>query len=155
RSVRPAQGQDFQFWRKLLRFVDPIKDKARGADDQARAIALLTFVSSCLEQREGLESLTQPHFVRQNSAEAVSTQKMQPGDALFLVRPKNIFQSTQWRTFDVRFTTERSNTILPCRRRLHLPFGMLLERCIKKARLRIIDPISAALLFGRAIEQHL
>ena len=84
-SGRAMQRQQFQRRREFLRLQSPVRDQAGRADDQCRAVQP-AFRLFDRQMRQGLHRLAQAHIVGQHAAEAGDAEKLQPGDALGLVR---------------------------------------------------------------------
>src|SRR4051812_48218031 len=96
-SVGADKLQDFEVRCKLVCFEFPIEDKAGGADNQAWPSRSEPLLLRGRHERQCLQRFAETHFVGENSAKAVASQKMEPGDALFLIGAQNIVQGAKWR----------------------------------------------------------
>ena len=76
-------------------------------------MSLLTSAPTIFKERERLQRFSQAHFIGKNAAEAVRTQKMQPRDTLFLIRPQYRFQISERWTFQLCFAALPRRAVAP------------------------------------------
>ena len=79
---------------ETLKFALPVQHRARGNDDQMRAPDALV-CSQISQQRDGLQSLPETHFIRQNPAQPLLVERNQPLQPLLLIRTQLVTRVQQ------------------------------------------------------------
>src|SRR5439155_13662916 len=108
--------------------------KARWADHQARAWPIASLGARRSNKCQRLQRFAQTHLIGKDASEAVLSQEMQPSDAILLVWSKNVLKLAECRAFELGFAAQRGNTAFPCRGRIDVPFGILLQGRVEKRR---------------------
>jgi hypothetical protein len=108
-----------------------------------------------LQERQHLQRFAQSHFVRENAAESVAPEKVQPGHTRLLVGAQDAFEFTQRRTFEAGVSAFAPRAFQPRGRRGHGPARLRAQGRGEKAGLFMADAVNAPVLFRRAILQRL
>ena len=125
--VGAGEREHFQLRSEFLRFEQPVENEAGRTNDQAGAIRFQPFGVGGLNESQRLQCFSQAHLVGEDSAEAVSAQKMKPGHAILLVGPEHRFERAERRACHFRFARQGRGSVFPGGWRFYLPAGMLLQ----------------------------
>src|ERR1041385_9091991 len=108
-----------------------------------------------VDERQRLKRFTQSHFIREDAAEFVLAEELQPGHALPLVGTQHLFERAERRARELRLAALPGRALAPACRGLHLPASLMAQRGIEETRLHVAEAVAIRVLLRRAVAQDL